>query len=104
MSKISFLIFHNFVKKISSKWSVKTFVSIVIFLVKMAPKNEKIKENPPRKGKWRWTITGPLLAKVYRCYSTCGYLEASKEKLEIWNKKSHFCRSQLHLAPVELKP
>ena len=56
MSKISFLIFHNFVKKISSKWSVKTFVSIVIFLVKMAPKNEKIKENPPRKGKWKWTI------------------------------------------------
>ena len=43
MSKISFLIFHNFVKKISSKWSVKTFVSIVIFLVKMAPKNEKNK-------------------------------------------------------------
>ena len=32
-------------KKISSKWSVKTFVSIVIFLVKMAPKNEKIKES-----------------------------------------------------------
>ena len=45
MSKISFLIFHNFVKKISSKWSVKTFVSIVIFLVKMAPKNKKIKES-----------------------------------------------------------
>ena len=39
------MIFHNFVKKISSKWSVKTFVSIVIFLVKMAPKNKKTKES-----------------------------------------------------------
>ena len=92
MSKISFLIFHNFVKKISSKWSVKTFVSIVILLVKMAPKNEKIKENTPRKGKWRWTITGPSLAQVYRCYSTCGYLEASQEKSKIWSKNSYLRR------------
>ena len=36
------------------------------------------------------TYPGPLLAQVYRCYSTCGFLEANKENFEIWSKKSYF--------------
>ena len=34
-------------------------------------------------------IGGPLLAKVYRCYSTYRFLEASPKKSKIWSKNSY---------------
>ena len=36
-------------------------------------------------------ITGHWLAQVYRCNSTCGFLEASSEKIDIWNSLAGNC-------------
>ena len=90
--KNQFFDFSQFCQKNFFKMECQNFCQYCHFSCKNGTQKQKNKRESTLQRKMEMDYSGPSLAQVYRCYSTCGYLEASQEKSKIWSKKSYLRR------------